>query len=219
MSCKLHASEKKRVEIHEVAPRFCSKRSLNLAKETICEVYLNIKKGYYRYIKILIIHFSNLGHFLLNKISTTLEQLSILSYNSIFNDNSANTILIFKNLKKLELYFDFIGIKNSTITIISQLTNLRDLNLIKNKIGDIGADSISKMLWLTSLNLSCNNTQANGTSTYEISQIPWITILELNINDIDDSGAAEIAKMPLVTNLNFSQNKIEHTAAFHISQI
>ncbi len=84
--------------------------------------------------------------------------------------------------------------------------NIQELSLRCAQIDEDGATTISKMLGLTRLDLSCNQVGIEGARA--IGTMSNLKKLELSDNQIDEDGATSISKMLGLTHLGLCNNKI-----------
>ncbi|MBI2967324.1 MAG: 50S ribosome-binding GTPase, partial [Bacteroidetes bacterium] len=100
---------------------------------------------------------------------------------------------------------------------ISALTGLTSLDISDNEIGDKGAESISALTGLTSLNISGNKIGEKGAES--ISALTGLTSLNIWYNEIGEKGAESISALSGLTSLDISDNEIGEKGAESISAL
>ena len=89
---------------------------------------------------------------------------------------------------------------------ISKLSELTQLNLWNNSIGDKGAEALSKLTALTKLNLGKNRVGDNGAKA--LSKLTALTQLNLNSNRLGQKGGEALSKLTALTKLGLSDNGV-----------
>jgi small GTP-binding protein len=100
---------------------------------------------------------------------------------------------------------------------LSKLSNLTDLKLSGNSIGDKGAEHLSKLSNLTSLILW--DTRIGEKGAEDVSKLSNLTRLTLYANSIGEKGAEHVSKLSNLTNLNLHSNSIGDKGAEHVSKL
>jgi internalin A len=112
-----------------------------------------------------------------------------------------------KNAKKKEKTLLLTSLKLTTLPPgIASLTQLGQLNLSDNMLGDDACKTLAHLTNLTWLFLTKNQVGPEGAK--ELASLSVLGTLDLGGNKIGDNGARELAKLPAIKKLRLESNQI-----------
>lgn len=94
----------------------------------------------------------------------------------------------------------------ASVTRLTSLEHLQELELVANDVGDEGTAALASLTELTSLNLWSNNIGADGAAA--LASVTGLTSLNLNNNNIGNEGAAVLGALTSLTSLRLNGNII-----------
>ena len=117
-----------------------------------------------------------------------LEGLTSLALtNSVINDATVEMIVkSFPNLTELDLSSNT-NMTNAVVKIVSELTKLQRLSLVQNQVNDIGAQRLSTLLDLRTLDLR-GNMEAGDMALEVVAGLPKLSAFKHRSTAVTDSG-------------------------------
>ena len=138
--------------------------------------------------------------------------------NSVINDVTVEMIVkSFPELTDLNLSSNT-NMTNGVVKIIGGLSNLQSLTLIQNKVNDIGAQRISKLKELRSLDLR-GNMEAGDMALEVVSELPELTAFKHRSTAVTDAGLEYLSRNQTLESLLVQDFAITDQSGPHIAKL
>lgn len=127
------------------------------------------------------------------KLSGLKKLTSLAITNSVINDVTVEMIVkSFPNLTELDLSSNT-NMTNGVVKIISELGKLQRLSLLQNQVNDIGAQRLSKLHELRSIDLR-GNMEAGDMALDVVADLPRLTAFKHRSTAVTDSGLEHLSR-------------------------
>ncbi len=143
---------------------------------------------------------------------------SLALTNTVINDVTVEMIVkSFPNLTDLDLSSNT-NMTSSVVKIVSQMSQLQRLTLVQNQVNDIGAQRLSKLQALRTLDLR-GNMEAGDMALEVVADLPKLTGFKHRSTAVSDSGMEYLSRNQTLDSLLIQDFNITDQSGPHLAKL